>query len=126
MFLKVGYNLVKLYVHCPNAEKLLVTKLWYIDIEEHTLSFFDVDVGSYNTWHLRRFLDTLTPRIVRWSSVTHLVGITSIVYMVDIARVKRSASRPCATVGAESNSLYAIGLAGEVYNCSKVPALEGA
>lgn len=50
--------------------------------------------------------------------------MTSIVYMVDIARFKRSDNLPCATVGAESNSLYATGLAGEVYNCSREPVLE--
>lgn len=42
------------------------------------------------------------------------------VYMVEIARFSRSDNRSCAIVGAESNSLKLIGLAGEVYK-SKAP-----
>lgn len=77
-------------------------------------------MGSYKTRHFLKFLDTLTPRIVKWSNVTHLVGSVSMVYMVEIARFSRSDNRSCAIVGAESNSLKLIGLAGEVYK-SKAP-----
>lgn len=74
-----------------------------------------MDVGSYNTRHFLKFLDTLTPLIVNSFNVTHLVGITSIAYMVEIARFNRSDNLSCAMVGAESNSLQWIDRAGDVY-----------